>query len=68
VLAKALGVTQSALESFSKILERQRVPPEDLDSKLRQLAVSYKQLQAQLQLFLSEDLTVMALRGKPSKR
>ena len=61
-LAKELGVTQSALTSFFKILEQQHVPPEDLDSKLREVAASYKRLQNQLQQFLSEDPTVMALR------
>ena len=66
-LAKELGVTQAALESFFKILEQQRVPPEDLDSKLREIAASYKRLQAQLQQFLSEDPAVMALRQQASQ-
>jgi len=61
-LAEELGVTKAALTSFFKILEQQRVPPEDLDSKLREIAASYKRLQAQLQQFLSEDPTVMTLR------
>ena len=61
-LAEELGVTKAALTSFFKILEQQRVPPEDLDSKLREVAAAYKRLQAQLQQFLSEDPTVMALR------
>ena len=61
-LAEELGVTKAALTSFFKILEQQRVPPEDLDSKLREGAAAYKRLQAQLQQFLSEDSTVVALR------
>jgi len=43
------------------------VPSEDLDSKLREIAASYKRLQAQLQHFLSEDSTVMALRREASQ-
>src|SRR5882724_3655573 len=66
-LAKELGVTQSALESFFKILQQKHVPPEDLDSKLREVAASYKRLQAQLQQFLSEDPTVTALRREASQ-
>ena len=62
LLAEELGVTKAALTSFFKILEQQRVPPEDLDSKLREVAAAYKRLQAQLQQFLSEDPAVMALR------
>jgi hypothetical protein len=65
--AVELGVTQFALESFFKILEQKRVPPEDLDSKLREVAASYKRLQAQLQQFLSEDPAVMALRREASQ-
>jgi tetratricopeptide (TPR) repeat protein len=66
-LTKELDVTESALRSFFKILEQQRVPPEDLDSKLREIAASYTRLQAQLQQFLSEDPTVIALRREASQ-
>jgi hypothetical protein len=61
-LAKELGVTQSALASFFKILEQQHVPLENLDSTLRKIATSYKELYAQLQRFTSEDHEVMVLR------
>jgi hypothetical protein len=67
LFAEELGVTKAALTSFFKILEQERVPPEDLDSKLREFAVSYKQLQAQLQQFLSEGPTVIALRREASQ-
>ena len=61
-LAKELGVTQSALTSFFKILEQKHVPPEDLDSTMRKIAASYKELHARLQHFTSEDPEVMGLR------
>ena len=67
LLAKELGVTESALKSFFKILEQQHVAPEDLDSKLREVATSYKQLQTQLQQFRSEDPAVVALRRDASQ-
>ena len=49
------------LKSFFKILQQQHVPPEDLDSTLRKIAASYRQLQAQPS-FTSEDPEVMGLR------
>jgi tetratricopeptide (TPR) repeat protein len=60
-LAGELGVTQSALTSFFKILEQQQVAPEDLDHTLRQIATSYKDLHVRLQHFTSDDPTVLAL-------
>jgi hypothetical protein len=64
-LAEELGVTQAALTSFLKILEQQLGPPEDLDHTLRQIATSYKDLQAELQSFLSDDPAVVALTSGP---
>jgi tetratricopeptide (TPR) repeat protein len=61
-LAGELAVTESALTSFFKILEQQQVAPEDLDHTLRQIATSYKDLQAKLQRFTSDDPAVMALK------
>ena len=40
-VAKELGVIQSALATFCEILEQQQVPPEDLDSTLREIAKNY---------------------------
>ncbi len=60
-LIEELGVTRGALKNFFKILEQERVPPEDLDKKLREIATSYKELRRQLEQFLPEDPTVMAL-------
>jgi len=40
-VAKELGVTQSALATFCEILEQKQVPPEDLDSTLREIAKNY---------------------------
>ncbi len=56
-----LGVTQAALASFFKILEKQKVAPEDLDSTLREFAKRYQQLEEDLKRFTSEDPEVAAL-------
>jgi len=61
-LSKQYGGTESALKSFFKILEQK----EDPDSKLREIAASYKQLQAQLQRLLPEDPAVMGLKRDAS--
>ncbi|RPJ18810.1 MAG: hypothetical protein EHM35_21455, partial [Planctomycetaceae bacterium] len=61
-LAAELGVTRSALTSFFNILEQQQVPPEDLYHILRQIATSYKDLQAKLQRFTSDDPAVITLK------
>jgi tetratricopeptide (TPR) repeat protein len=46
--AGELAVTDSALASFFKILEKQKVPRADLDSKLREIAANYKELLARV--------------------
>ena len=57
-----LGVTQTALASFFKILEKQKVAPEDLDSTLRDFAKRFKQLEEDLKRYTSDDPEVAALR------
>jgi Tfp pilus assembly protein PilF len=57
-----LGITQAALASFFKILEKQKVAPEDLDSTLRDFAKRYKQLEEDLERYTSDDPEVAALR------
>ena len=57
-----LGVTQAALASFFKILEKQKVAPEDLDSTLRDFAKRFKQLEEDLKRYTSDDPAVAALR------
>lgn len=66
-MAEELGVTKAALTSFFKILEQKSVPPEDLDSKLREIAQSYKELRAQLQTFTADDPTVVTLQQAVDK-
>jgi hypothetical protein len=61
-LAKELGVTQSALTSFFKILEQQRVPLEDLDAKLREIATHYKTLLERVRLLNADDPHIAQLR------
>jgi tetratricopeptide (TPR) repeat protein len=62
-LAEELGVTHAALKSFFTILERAQVPPEDLDRTFRQIAASYKELQAKLQRVASDDPAIVALKS-----
>lgn len=54
-LAGQLAVKDAALKSFFKIMEQQRVAPEDLDSTLRTIAQRYKDLEAALARVTSED-------------
>ena len=61
-IAKQLGVTEAALNSFFKILEQRAIPPEDLDSTLRTIAERYKALDEKLKTFASNDSTVQALK------
>ncbi len=63
-LAKELGVTQAALKSFFKILEQHLVPPEDLDSKLREIAKSYNNLQDKLSRLGQADSKIIQLKGE----
>jgi hypothetical protein len=65
-LTEELGVTRTALESFFKILERQQVPREDLDSTLRDIVKHYKELQDKLHTFTSDEPAVRALKQKAS--
>ena len=59
---KKAGVTEAALSSFFKILERQQVPPEDLDNTLREIAKRYRELEERLRRFTSDDPKVVALK------
>jgi len=64
---KKLGVTEAALKSFFTILERQQVPPEDLDSTLREIANRYQELEQKLARFTSDDPKVVALKQAASQ-
>ncbi len=63
-LSEELGVTKAALKSFFKILEQKQVPPEDLDSALREIARRYKAIDKKLATFTSDDPAVKALKEK----
>ncbi len=65
-LAKKLGVTEAALKSFFKILERKEVSTEDLDSTLREIAKRYKELEQKLATFTSDDEEVVRLKKEAS--
>lgn len=55
-LAGKLAVTESALASFFKILEEQQVPLSDLDSKLREIAIHYKEFLRRSEMITSNAL------------
>ncbi len=57
-----LGVTDSALASFFKILEQAQVAPNDLDSKLREIAFRHKELLLRFEAVKSDDPQVRALK------
>ena len=59
-----LAVTDAALNSFFWILEEQQVPRSDLDSKLREIAATHKELLARLAMVQSDDPEVQRLKGE----
>ena len=61
-IAKQLGVTEAALNSFFKILKQRAVPPEDLDNTLRTIAERYQALDEKLKTFASDDPIIQALK------
>jgi hypothetical protein len=66
-LREELGVTDSALKSFFKILEQQQVPRQDLDSTLREIAKRYTELQEKLHTFTSNDPAIAVTKREASK-
>jgi len=63
-LSGELGVTQTALKNFFKIIQQENVPAEEYDSTLRKIAKTYKELAERLGRFSSSDPTVTALKEK----
>ena len=57
-----LAVTDAALNSFFRILEEQQVPRSELDSKLREIAATHKELLARLETVKSHDPEVVRLK------
>ncbi|MEK6776938.1 MAG: hypothetical protein AABY87_08670 [bacterium] len=62
-----LGMTRTALTSFFNILEQKNVPPEELDSTLREIAKRDNELKEQLRLFSSDDTEVTSLKHQAAK-
>jgi tetratricopeptide (TPR) repeat protein len=60
--AEELGVTKAALTSFFKILEQEKVPLGDLDSKLREIAFQHKELLLRFESVQSDDSEVRNLK------
>ncbi len=63
-VSEELGITKAALASFFKVLEKQHVSPEHLDSTLREFAKRYKALEADLARSTSDDPEVAALKAR----
>ncbi len=66
-LAKQLGVTETAIQNFFKLLQQQNVPHEELDHTLRTLAKRHKELEKRVSLLESEDPEVVALQQQAKK-
>ena len=66
-MVKDLGITETALGSFFKILKEEKVPIENLDAKLREIAETYKSLQKELASFQEEDPKVQNLKKAVQK-
>ncbi|WP_417909736.1 tetratricopeptide repeat protein [Candidatus Electronema sp. PJ] len=60
--AGKLAVTDSALASFFRILDQEKVPAGDLDSKLREIAATHKELLLRLEAVQSTDPEVVRLK------
>jgi len=63
-IAKQLGVTEQALKNFFVIIEQQKVPLDDLDAKLREIAAHYKTLLSSVRALSSDDPEVTQLRNE----
>jgi tetratricopeptide (TPR) repeat protein len=63
-LAKELGVTEAALNTFFKTLEEKQVPPEDLDHTLREIAQRHIELKKELEAFRSDDPAIVELKKR----
>ena len=61
-LARQLGVSDTALKNFFRILGEQKVPIEDLDAKLREIAARHLTLLKQVETLSGEDPQVDALK------
>jgi tetratricopeptide (TPR) repeat protein len=61
-LAKQLGVAETAVKNFFKILDQKQVSIEEWDHALRQMAEHYKELKKRAALLESEDSEVRSLQ------
>jgi len=61
-LSDELAITKSAVRNLFKILELNEVAPDDLDSELRKIAYSYKELEKRLANYEDSDPAVVSLR------
>ena len=66
-LSGELGVTEAAVANFFRILGTQRVPLEELDATLREIANRHKTLLAALAAFRSDDPAVLAKKEEAAE-
>ena len=62
MLSRALGVTDTALANFFRILGENKVPTEDLDAKLREVATRHLTLLKQAEASTDDDPQVAAIK------
>lgn len=61
-LARQFGVSDTALENFLRILGERKVPIEDLDAKLREIAAHHLTLLKQVETLSGEDPQVASIK------
>lgn len=61
-LAEQLGITDAALTNFFRMLQRDKVPPETLDSTLREIASQYKELESKLAALSTDNPAITLLK------
>jgi tetratricopeptide (TPR) repeat protein len=62
LLSRTFGVTDTALTTFFRILGEQKVPTEDLDAKLREVAAQHLTLLKQAEVSPGDDPQVAAMK------
>jgi tetratricopeptide (TPR) repeat protein len=61
-LARQFGVSDTALENFLRILGERKIPIEDLDAKLREIAEHHLKLLKQVETLSGEDPQVASIK------
>ena len=67
-LTKELAVTEFVVERFFESLEKQKIPRDQWDSKLQEIATQYKELLQRLEFIQSEDPQVIELKTQARQK